>query len=153
MTVKLARPLVLLLTARMPMPTAADANTVCAPVARAMGTGIEKLPAPSAVIVPALEPSMDTVTVEFAGAVPVMVGLATLVIAPLTGVDTTGAGKVQAFAEHVAPLGQSMVVKHRTQLPLPTTHLGLEPLQSLSLRHPDMMTKELVELAPLVTAS
>ena len=83
--------LILESTLVLPSASAAVALTVCDP---SINDGIAvnvQLPAPSAVVMPADAPSKNTVTVLPASAVPVTVGVLSLVLLPFAGVSTTGA--------------------------------------------------------------
>jgi hypothetical protein len=77
----------------LPTASVAVAFTVCEPSARGVGTTSVQFPDPSAVaVVPSGVPSMLTVTVLFASAVPETVGVLSFVVDPFAGVTTTGAG-------------------------------------------------------------
>ena len=94
-----------------------------------------------------------TVTVEFAKAVPLIVGVALLSVDPLVGALMAGAARTHALPAHEAPLGQLLSERQRTHDAVPTMQKGVAPLQSELARQPAMTTKVFVALAALVTAS
>lgn len=79
-----------------------------------MGTTTENVPPEVAVVLAMVAPSKVMVTVEFAKAVPLMVGVALLSVDPLLGAVIVGAVSTQALPAHVAPLGQSELERQRT---------------------------------------
>lgn len=85
----------------------------------AIGTSTENVPPAVAVVVATVAPSTRIVTVEFANAVPLMVGVALLRVDPLTGALIAGAASTQALLEHVAPVGQLLVERQRTHAAVP----------------------------------
>ena len=75
----------------LPAASVAVALTVCDPSASAVGGVKLQVPEALATVVPTTTPSTITVTVLPASAVPVYVGVLSLVVEPLAGVSTTGA--------------------------------------------------------------
>jgi hypothetical protein len=103
-------------TARFPEPTEALATKVCCPVFRLVGTSKLHCPSPEAVVEPMLLPSTSIVTRAFAVAVPDTVGVASLMLDAFTGPLMTGDAMLQLFDPQVAPAGQSVSERQRTQV-------------------------------------
>ena len=82
--------LVLELTETLPTESVAMARTVCEASLNVEVVKVQ-LPEPLAVVVPTETPSMNTVTVALASAVPVMEGVVVATREPLAGLETTGA--------------------------------------------------------------
>lgn len=121
-----------LVTFKLPEPKEALADTVWLASVNAMGTLHCHVPLAAAEVVPATEPSIVISTLALATALPVIVGDA-LVCDPFVGVNTVGAASTQALEVHDAPVGQSLAVVHRTQVPVVALHAGVPPAHAAQL--------------------
>jgi len=115
-TVKLRVALDGLVTASTPAPEVAVATNAWGPSASAVPTVNDHAPAPLTAAVPMVVAPSFTVTVVFAGPVPLTTGVADTIVAPSAGTTITGAARLQTLALQVADAGQSAVIRHRTHV-------------------------------------
>ena len=140
-------------TASTPEPKDACAAKVCVPVVNADGTSKVQRPCALAVALPPLTASINMITVAPTAAVPVIVGVGSLKLAPSVGDVTVGAVIEHAFVTHSDEAGQFASVTQRTHALSLVRQWGVAPAQSGSAKQPEIKVKETVGLAALETAN